>query len=401
MLNQLGWAALFGVPVGIFGRQADDDAGRRLRRAMAAHGIATSLDLTGSASSLAEIFVDAEGERAIYMAAGATAETRPEHVRRDHADFIARARRLTTEISQLPLDTTLAALELAHASGLSTVVDLDVLPSDALATLGDRATFEKVLRAADLLKPTAAAARELFPGVQDPGELARRVRETYGPEARGDHRRGRRLARLRRGRKPSRARLSREARRRFDGGGRCVPRRLSRGRSPRARADRCGAPRQCVRGGVCRAGRCVSGRAGDARRAGRRALRRREAEGSALGGLRGAGRGGRADREIGSFGEGGGGPRAPAPGRRVLEVAVRELARLAERHDGVSLLAAAELIEASEADGGRVHVTGVGKPEHVARYAASLLASTGIPRPSSTRPRRSTGASARSCPATS
>ena len=27
----------------------------------------------------------------------------------------------------------------------------------------------------------------------------------------------------------------------------------------------------------------------------------------------------------------------------------------------------------------RVHVTGVGKPEHVARYAASLLASTGTP----------------------
>src|SRR5690606_20033950 len=33
MLNQLAWAALFGLPVGIFGRQADDDAGRALRRA--------------------------------------------------------------------------------------------------------------------------------------------------------------------------------------------------------------------------------------------------------------------------------------------------------------------------------------------------------------------------------
>jgi arabinose-5-phosphate isomerase len=68
-----------------------------------------------------------------------------------------------------------------------------------------------------------------------------------------------------------------------------------------------------------------------------------------------------------------------AAGRRVLEVAARELAALAERHDGVSLQAAAELIEASEAAGGRVHVTGVGKPEHVAHYAASLLSSTGTP----------------------
>ena len=28
LLNQLGWAALFGARVGLFGRQADDDAGR-------------------------------------------------------------------------------------------------------------------------------------------------------------------------------------------------------------------------------------------------------------------------------------------------------------------------------------------------------------------------------------
>jgi arabinose-5-phosphate isomerase len=68
-----------------------------------------------------------------------------------------------------------------------------------------------------------------------------------------------------------------------------------------------------------------------------------------------------------------------APGRRVLEVAARELAALAERHDGVSLQQAAELIEAAEAAGGRVHVTGVGKPEHVAHYGASLLSSTGTP----------------------
>lgn len=66
-------------------------------------------------------------------------------------------------------------------------------------------------------------------------------------------------------------------------------------------------------------------------------------------------------------------------GRRVLDVAARELAALRDRHDGVALEAAAVLIEAAEAQGGRVHVTGVGKPEHVAHYAASLLSSTGTP----------------------
>ena len=40
---------------------------------------------------------------------------------------------------------------------------------------------------------------------------------------------------------------------------------------------------------------------------------------------------------------------------------------------------AAELIIASQANGGRIHVTGIGKPGHVAAYAASLLSSTGNP----------------------
>ena len=40
---------------------------------------------------------------------------------------------------------------------------------------------------------------------------------------------------------------------------------------------------------------------------------------------------------------------------------------------------AAELILAAQAKGGRIHVTGIGKPGHVAAYAASLLSSTGNP----------------------
>ena len=179
LLNQLGWARLFGIPVGIFGRQAEDDAGRTLRAAMEKAGIETHLDLSGEASSLAEIFVDHEGERAIYMAAGATAATTAEHVRRDHADFVGRGLRLTTEVSQLPLDATLEALRVAHERGLSTVVDLDVLPSDAVKGLGNRETLDAVLREADLLKPTSLAARELFPEIESLAELVCAIRDEY------------------------------------------------------------------------------------------------------------------------------------------------------------------------------------------------------------------------------
>jgi arabinose-5-phosphate isomerase len=61
------------------------------------------------------------------------------------------------------------------------------------------------------------------------------------------------------------------------------------------------------------------------------------------------------------------------------DVAVEELVALRKRLDPAAFERAVSLIRAAEAAGGRVHVTGIGKPEHVAHYAASLLSSTGTP----------------------
>ncbi|WP_077598628.1 SIS domain-containing protein [Olsenella urininfantis] len=44
-----------------------------------------------------------------------------------------------------------------------------------------------------------------------------------------------------------------------------------------------------------------------------------------------------------------------------------------------ALAAARDLIRSTEKAGGRVHVTGIGKPGHVSGYVASLLSSTGTP----------------------
>ncbi len=44
-----------------------------------------------------------------------------------------------------------------------------------------------------------------------------------------------------------------------------------------------------------------------------------------------------------------------------------------------SLSGAVRLIQHCEKNGGRVHITGIGKPGHVAAYMASLLSSTGTP----------------------
>ena len=62
-----------------------------------------------------------------------------------------------------------------------------------------------------------------------------------------------------------------------------------------------------------------------------------------------------------------------------FDVAHEELAELRKRLDASAFDRAVALIDAARAEGGRVHVTGVGKPEHVARYGAALLASVGTP----------------------
>jgi arabinose-5-phosphate isomerase len=62
-----------------------------------------------------------------------------------------------------------------------------------------------------------------------------------------------------------------------------------------------------------------------------------------------------------------------------LRIAVEELAGLCARITPDYFTPAADLIEQAEALGGRLHVTGIGKPEYVSGYVAALLSSTGTP----------------------
>jgi sugar/nucleoside kinase (ribokinase family)/D-arabinose 5-phosphate isomerase GutQ len=357
ILNQLGWASALGLRTGIFGRQGDDPAGRFLRAAMDAVGIEHHLVLDAPASSVAEIFVDGRGERAIYFDPAATAETRPEHLR-PHRAFAARAARLSTEVHQLPLATVCEALRLAHEAGLETVVDLDVPPSDAIPMLGDRTALEEILSAADLLKPSKRAARELEAGAGDDAlELARRLRKRFG----------------------SRSVVV------TDGEAGCAV--AAEGFEGRVPAYRVSALDATGAGDAFLGGLLAGLHQGldwlDAARLG-------NACGAAC------------VERLGAF------PEDPVWARRraleiydgrdfepaplavpagpqvagvqaVFDVVIEELAALRERLDPEAYAAALHLIGDTEGRGGRLHVTGVGKPEHLARYGASLIASTGPP----------------------
>ncbi len=185
VLNHLGWARVLGLRTGIFGKIGNDPHGAMLRRGMRGLGIRSDLTPDGSASSFAAIFLDPEGNRAIYMARGATGELTAAEVRRVHSDFIRNAHLVSTEISQLPLPAVIAILSLARAAGIPTVLDVDVPPSDACATLGTAPQLEQALRLATILKPAKAAARELVDGgaKRDSLKLAIALRGRYRSRA--------------------------------------------------------------------------------------------------------------------------------------------------------------------------------------------------------------------------
>lgn len=56
-----------------------------------------------------------------------------------------------------------------------------------------------------------------------------------------------------------------------------------------------------------------------------------------------------------------------------------EMQSIVEKTDYASVSAAAELICEAKAAGNRVHISGIGKPGHIAGYIASLMSSTGTP----------------------
>ena len=65
--------------------------------------------------------------------------------------------------------------------------------------------------------------------------------------------------------------------------------------------------------------------------------------------------------------------------REFLNTEFSELKEFADGIDIDALTKAKELILEAEANKNRIHITGIGKPGHVAAYIASLLSSTGTP----------------------
>jgi len=172
-LNHLAWAASLGLRAGLFGRMADDEDGRFIRAQAQRLGLELDLALDGAASAFSLVFIAPDGARGITMSPGATADTTPGHLA-PHRPFLGRARMVSTEVSQLPLATVVAVLEAARAEGALTLLDVDLPPSEAVPALGSADELARAIALTDVLKPTAAAARELAGDAPLP-ELAARL----------------------------------------------------------------------------------------------------------------------------------------------------------------------------------------------------------------------------------
>jgi len=363
VLNHLGWGRILGLKTGIFGKMGDDRNGEFLRDGMDRLGIRHHLTFDGTASAFANIFVDANGDRAIYMARGATGELTPAEVRSRHGAFIRRANLVSTEISQLPIRTVLAILLFARTHSIPTVLDVDVPPSDAIGSLGTRAELERALKLAVWLKPSKAAAREIVTGNgRDTLKMAEAIRARYG----------------------NRAVIITEG---------------DKGCSIAARDTSVRVPAFKIK-------QIDSTGAGDAFLAGIFAGLRLGMPWDKTGRLANAA-GAVAVTRLGAFPSGfevreeildlygeaialptprlDSEPREAAIGdstgevEKFFDLALAELAALRGGLNIAAISRTVEIIRTALGRGGRVHVTGVGKPEHVARYAASLFCSVGTP----------------------
>jgi arabinose-5-phosphate isomerase len=360
VLNHLGWARVLGLETGIFGKMGDDRNGEFLRGGMESLGIRHHLTLDGSASSYATVFVDPSGNRAIYMMRGATAELKPSEIRARHGAFIKNARMISTEVSQVGLKTVIAILKFAREHSIPSVLDLDVPPSDAIATLGSRAELDLAMRLATYLKPAKVAARELADG-NDPMKIADQIR----------------------------ARCGNEAVIMTDGANGCA----------------ISAKDTSVRVPAFKVKVVDTTGAGDAFLGGVLAGLLWKLKWTEIGRLANAS----AAIGIGRLGAFPSGfelrgqilklygqplPVARRPKitsaprtsssfdpeteiQRFFDVALEELSSLRHEIDLAAISKAVEMIRTAVTKGGRVHLTGVGKPEHVARYGASLLCSVG------------------------
>lgn len=152
--NQAVAAGRSGADIAFIACVGEDDIGERIRQQLAQDRIDTSPveAVAGTATGVALIFVNGEGENAIAIHAGANAALTPQRVER-HQQIIAEASALLMQLES-PLESVLAAARIAHQH--QTQVILNPAPATQLA--------DELLALVDMITPNETEA-EILTGI--------------------------------------------------------------------------------------------------------------------------------------------------------------------------------------------------------------------------------------------
>jgi arabinose-5-phosphate isomerase len=357
VFNQLAWLRALGLRAALAGGSGSGEGAAYLRSEARRLGVDCSAwqPMPGVDADVARIFAARSG-RGVYLEPGASTKQGPEQVRL-LKPALERAQFLVTEISLLPLASVEAALRLAKDSGKESFLDLDVEPDLATGAqgLGSAAALKRCLGLAFHVKASLEAARRLAPRAKDAG-LAAAIHKALkkAPGQWVTVTAGSRGAWAHDGVKAQARKAYRVAAKDTTGCGDAFHAGLICGRAAGLPLDRALAL-------ACAAGAVAATHSGAV-----------PLEGAAQAV---AARLGRAlPWPVTPPGQG-----SRSEGGEHLRVALAELKALATGYPLEKLDEACALILDAEGKGRRVHVTGVGKCEHVASYIASSFSSTGTP----------------------
>ena len=149
--NQAVAAGRSGANIAFIACTGDDDIGERVRKQLASDNIdiAPVSVISGEATGVALIFVNAEGENVIAIHAGANAALSPALVEAQH-DRIAQASALLMQLES-PIESVLAAAKIARRH--NTTVALNPAPAPELP--------DELLSLVDIITPNETEAEKL------------------------------------------------------------------------------------------------------------------------------------------------------------------------------------------------------------------------------------------------
>ena len=160
--NQAVAAARLGLPTTFVGAVGSDSFGSEARAALAADGVEVSelRTMPDTATGVALILVDAQGENSIAVAGGANAALEPSHVREAFDRLMPGPGDAVLVGHEIPTATAVEALRLARAAGATTIFN----PAPATGVTPEALTLT------DVLTPNQGEATQLAPGAAGDAE---------------------------------------------------------------------------------------------------------------------------------------------------------------------------------------------------------------------------------------